>query len=64
LLVYRATLINVFHRLTVAHFFAPWSEPCKNMSEAMADLAKENPNSKFIEACHMFFDTISKPCAG
>ena len=35
--------------LVVAHFWTPWSQPCKQMNEAMEDLAKEYERVKFIK---------------
>nr|QSX72247.1 glutaredoxin 3 [Halichondria panicea] len=48
-----------YRGLTVVHFWAPWSEPCKQMAEAMEDLAKEYLNSKFIKIEAEEFPEIS-----
>ena len=34
------------------HFWADWSEPCKQMQEAMEDLAREHSNVKFYKVDH------------
>lgn len=41
-------LIN-FSALTVVHFHAPWALQCKQMSEVMTELAKENSHVKFVK---------------
>ena len=41
--------LGSFRGLVVAHFWTPWSEPCKQMNEAMEDLAKEYERVKFFK---------------
>ena len=36
-------------RLVVVHFWAPWSQPCKQMNDAMVELAEEHPGVRFIK---------------
>ena len=36
-------------KLTVIHFWAPWSEPSKHMNEVMMELAKEHSKVKFFK---------------
>ena len=38
-------------RLVVVHFWAPWSQPCKQMNDVMAELAEEHATVKFIKVC-------------
>lgn len=38
-----------FNGLVVVHFWTPWSQPCKQMNEAMEDLAKEYDRVKFFK---------------
>lgn len=40
--------------LVVVHFWTPWSQPCKQMNEAMEDLAKEYERVKFIKVGDQF----------
>ena len=35
--------------LVVVHFWAPWSQPCQQMNEALEELAKEHENVKFVK---------------
>ena len=35
-------------RLVVVHFWAPWSQPCKQMNDVMVELAEEHPGVRFI----------------
>ena len=41
--------LGSFRGLVVAHFWTPWSEPCKQMNDAMEDLAKEYERVKFFK---------------
>ena len=41
--------LGSFKGLVVVHFWAPWSQPCKQMNEAMEDLAKEYVKVKFFK---------------
>ena len=36
-------------RLAVVHFWAPWSQPCQQMNEAMSELAEEHANVRFLK---------------
>ena len=33
------------------HFWAPWSEPSKQVTDALTDLAEEYPSCKFVKVC-------------
>ena len=35
--------------LVVVHFWAPWSQPCKQMNDVMSELAGEHPGVRFIK---------------
>ena len=45
MLYYNAPL----YRLVVVHFWAPWSQPCRQMNDVMAELAKEHTAVKFLK---------------
>ena len=42
-------LVYCAYRLVVVHFWAPWSQPCKQMNDVMAELAEEHPSVRFIK---------------
>ena len=46
--------LGSFVGLVVVHFWTPWSQPCKQMNEAMEDLAKEYERVKFIKVYDRF----------
>lgn len=46
--------LGSFVGLVVVHFWTPWSQPCKQMNEAMEDLAKEYERVKFIKVYDQF----------
>lgn len=48
-LLFVCLFVCLFVRLTVVHFWAPWSEPCKQMTEAMKELAGEHTMAKFMK---------------
>lgn len=36
-------------RVSVINFWAPWAEPCKQMNEVVAELAKKYPAGLFLQ---------------
>lgn len=62
------SILNILHivRLTVVHFWAPWSDPCKQMNEVMQELSHDQENAKFIKVstrksdCLNFFSKLNK----
>ncbi|CAI8057784.1 Glutaredoxin-3 [Geodia barretti] len=46
-------------RLVVVHFWAPWSQPCKQMNDVMVELAEEHPGVRFIRVEAEEFPEVS-----
>ena len=49
---------NVIYSLLVVHFWATWSDPCKQMNDVLIELAGEYENVKFMKV-YIFVSTIS-----
>lgn len=41
--------LGSFRGLVVVHFWTTWSQPCKQMNDALEDLAKEYERVKFFK---------------
>lgn len=39
------------NRVSLIYFWAPWAEPCKQMTEVVAELSKMYPAVLFLQAC-------------
>ncbi len=39
-------------RVSVINFWATWAEPCKQMNEVVAELAKKYPTGLFLKVCN------------
>jgi thiol-disulfide isomerase/thioredoxin len=38
-------------RVSVTNFWAPWAEPCKDMNDAVVELAKKYTKILFLNVC-------------
>lgn len=50
---FQETLSKDLERVSVTNFWAPWAEPCKQMNEVVAALAKEHPSILFLQVKHV-----------
>ena len=48
---FQASLSADLSRISLINFWAPWAEPCKQMNEVVAELAKKYPQTQFLEVC-------------
>jgi thiol-disulfide isomerase/thioredoxin len=38
-------------RVSCTYFWAPWAEPCKQMTQVVVELAKKYPSALFLDVC-------------
>jgi Grx4 family monothiol glutaredoxin len=53
------SLCGSYRGLVVVHFWAPWSQPCKQMNDVMVELAEEHPGVRFIRVEAEEFPEVS-----
>ena len=49
---FQQVLSDDLERVSVTNFWAPWAEPCKNMNDVVAELAKKNSKLLFLNVCY------------
>lgn len=49
---FQSLLSEDLNRISLVYFWAPWAEPCKQMTEVVTELSRKYSEYLFLQVCH------------